>query len=635
MNKTITMLLLGMNLLTACGGGGVGGSSNSDSPVPSTTPQVLAKIASGGATEISLENGSVVFTDYNRGKVLQVSSNGGEIKTLYANSFSSPGRIVRANGKVFVLNTQTAGGVFSIPEDATGVSTLFEETTNTSWPRDISCNGTYFYWSSGPNVYRSPLVNTSRSVPESVYIGSSGSTTRMVLDGDHLYITDSASRKLFLITTNTLSKTELLSFPGVPPLSIFNSGIPLGIDKAHIYVLVDNKDIHRIEKANPHDFIAATHTSIADIVADQTGVYWWESSGGNNLSLKKIDSASGSTTILLTTPFTWFPDAFISDGSNLYWFEHENDPVGDLIYRIYKVSINGGNKELVASYTSVVNIGGALLPRSVTIDADNIYWSSSATNLIVKLSKSGGSPVTVTGFDYYTAITAIDGFILAANNTNVIKTPINGVTPAASEWSQPSMSSSMPEEMANDESNLYWVVNNMGTGTNVRGQFDVFSKPMDGTTAKRLTTVPGTVTRLYPYGDSLYLLESANGSGSIGVIPKTGGDEKILVQTAGYEPTDIQIIGNTLYFLANGVRSLNLNTGEVKTLVQQGSTNRIYVDDFNIYWTQASGIGGGLFRIPVAGGTMQKLYDGASWKVTGDNIRVYWATGFAILSMQK
>jgi hypothetical protein len=110
----------------------------------------------------------------------------------------------------------------------------------------------------------------------------------------------------------------------------------------------------------------------------------------------------------------------------------------------------------------------------------------------------------------------------------------------------------------------------------------------------------------------------------------------VLVRTKGFEPSDLQIVGNIMYLLAEGVRSLNLDTGEAKTLVQQNSTKRIYVDGANIYWTQAIyGGGGGLYTVSITGGTVQKLYNGPSWKITGDDSHIYWATGFQILSMEK
>jgi len=624
-------------LISGCGGDG-SGTSSSGSPVPNATPKVLASVQSGGATEFTLDNGKIVFSDYNRGELQLVSSDGGEIKTLYANSWASPGKVAAANGKVFILNTHTAGGIFSIPEDATGISTLVDISFGSAWPLDISCDGTFVYWSFGSNVYRAPLMVTTK-ITETIYMGGVGGTARMALNGNHLYITDSASRKLFLVNTTTLETSELLSFSEAPSWEKFYFGIPLAIDMGHINALVDNRNIHRIGKANLQDSIAATnYMSINDvkIVADTTGVYWWEQLDANNLSLKKIDSVSGSTTTLLTMPFTWYLDAFISDGSNIYWFEHEYDPVGDLIYKIKRVSINGGNADLVATYTSDINIGGALLPRVVTFNADNLYWTSSTTNIVVKLNKSGGQPEIVTWFDTYSAITAINGFVLAANNSSVTKIPINGVTPATLEWSLPNTSSSIPTQMTKDDSNLYWTVHN-GT-VNEGYETDVYSKPLSGGTAIKLASVSAqnTVNKLYPYDDTLFLAERTYNGGLIRAIPKTGGDERILVNIIGFEPNDLQIVGSTMYLLADGVHSINLNTGETKTLVKQAETKSIYVDGMYIYWTQANyGGGGGLYRLPVAGGTMQTVYNGSSWKVTGDNTKIYWATGSRILSVEK
>jgi hypothetical protein len=631
---TLKPFVLLIALISGCSNSGGSGFST---PALFATPKVLATIQSGGATEFSLVNGKIVFSDYNRGKILSVSSDGGEIKTLYANSFSSPGKIVTANGKVFFLNTQTAGGIISMPENAIGVSTLVE-LTGAGWIPDISSDETYVYWSLGSNVYRTPLIVTTKVV-ETIYTGINGGTVRMALDGDHLYITDTDGRKLVHVNTTTLVKSEILYFSDTPFMGKFYSGMPIAIDNGHINVLTDNMYIHHIDKAKPQESIAATNYMNFDnvnIVADTTGVYWWVQTDASTLSLKKLDSASGNTTILLTMPFTWDLDAFISDGSYLYWFEHELNSVGGYLYKIKRVSITGGNSELVATYTSDINIGGALLPYVVTFDADNLYWTSSTTNIVVKLNKSGGQPEIVTRLDGYYAITAINGFVLAASKSNVIKIPIDGATPATSEWSQSSMSSSIPEEMTNDDTNLYWVVNNMGSGTDARGQFDVYSRPIGGGIAIKLTAVSGTVERIYSYADSLFLAKSQSGGGSISVIPKTGGNEIILVRTIGGEPSDLQIVGNVLYFLAGGVRTINLDTGEEKTLVQQNSTNRIYVDGVYIYWSQANyGGGGGLYRMPVGGGTAQRIYNGASWKVTGDDKNIYWATGIKILSMAK
>jgi hypothetical protein len=74
----------------------------------------------------------------------------------------------------------------------------------------------------------------------------------------------------------------------------------------------------------------------------------------------------------------------------------------------------------------------------------------------------------------------------------------------------------------------------------------------------------------------------------------------------------------------------------MKTIVNQNSTYRIYIDNVYIYWTQAMDEGGvGLYRMPISGGVVQNIYNRASWNVTGDDKHIYWATYFQLLSKNK
>lgn len=639
---TLLFFLFVITLISGCGGGG--GASTSGGLPPNTIPPpsissqatALASIQSGGATEFSLDNGSIVYADYNRGEILKVSSNGGEIKTLYANSSTSPGELVNAAGKLYVLNTQTAGGLFSLADNSIGVETLVRMSGN--WPQDISCDGTYVYWSSGSNVYRTKLtLNITNSV-ETIFSGGAGCIARLALDGGSLYISDSANRKLFRINTGTLSREALLTFSGTPTYDTSQFDIPLSVDSNHIYALIDSRYIHSISKSSQQEtIIPSTFQSFYNvkIITDNSGMYWWDQSVANQLTLKKNDSATGNVNVLLSIPFTWNLDATISDGAYIYWFEHEFSATGDYVYNIKKVSTSGGNAELVASYISDININGALIPRSVSIDANNIYWSSSTTNLIAKINKSGGAPVIISRFDTYSAVTTINGFILAANDGNITKIPINGVSPVISEWAQPNTSSSNPSAMTKDDVNIYWAIQNSATATEIWGTFDVYFKPISGGAVKKIATIPGYANRFYSFSDSLIFIKSTLSGGAISSIPKIGGAESTLIVATGGQPSDLQIVGSMMYFLAEGVYSLNLVTNELKALVNQNDTNRIYVDGINIYWTQAVGGGGGVYKMAIAGGIAHNLYNGSSWKITGDVARIYWATGFQILSMDK
>lgn len=625
---TLLSAFLVLICFSGCGGGSGGGGTG----VPAPAVKVVAEIPPG-TDRFTVDHGTAFFSSYDDGLILTASADKTGFDSIYNNPFSSVGRMVSGNGKVFILNTRTGGGIVSIAQNARAVTKLAGNFPTSSWPADLFCDGSYVYWSSGPKVLRTRLVASSNNTVETVYSVNSGNHVRMVADGGSLYISEAEERRLLRIDRTTLNKEVLLTFSGSAYDGSVGLEIPLTVDTNYIYAVLDNRTVRRIKKSTLEEtVIPASYLSYYGIgtVSDSTGTYWWDQAPGNQMALKKCDASSGVITTLVTIPFTWNLDASFSDGINFYWFEHDLSP--DFAYRIKSIPVGGGEVQLVANYSSDININGALLPSKVTFDTDTIYWSSQTTNLIAKMKKTGGSPEILSRFDSYHALTVNGGFVLAANNASLVKIPSAGIAPAVTEWSQSDTSVAIPEEMVKDETNLYWMVSNMGLGTDLRGQYDIFTKPIDGSPVTKLTTIGGELKKLLPYDAYLFIVQNKNGSGTVSFLPKTGGTERLLLTTQGVSLDDVQVSDDYLFFLAAGtIQRLDPRTGQFTTMVASGGPGSIYSDSRYLYWTDNTG----LYRISLTGGSPQTIYSGPSSGLTGDDATIYWTAGRQILSIQK
>ena len=200
------------------------------------------------------------------------------------------------------------------------------------------------------------------------------------------------------------------------------------------------------------------------------------------------------------------------------------------------------------------------------------------------------------------------------------------------EWSLPAEDYAIPIELATDHTHLYWIVENWG-GISP----DLYSKPIAGGAAEKLATLSGA-DRVIPYQDKLFIIRGIYAeTGAISVLPKAGGTEQDLISTKPGAPSDLFISSGILYFLLDGVYSYNLETGLLRSLVKNRSgAKRLYVDGSFIYWTEASGASGGVYRAPLAGGLVTTLYSGLGcWSITGDNNRIYWEAGWKLFSEYK
>ena len=613
-------------VLAACGGGGGAGEAN-NGVKQAPKVEVLATTANE-FMDFAIDNGNIYLNDSVTLKKIAINS--GAVRTLFIDHFISPSKMVNAGGKLFFLDGISNGGLYSIDENNSGVTPLLLKAYSSNSADSIATDGSYIYWTEGSTVFRYPFSGPTALQAEKVYQGQSG-YTRVVLDNGTLYVADSGARKIFSIRTSDLSKAEVISISGTPTWDSSSYPVILALDKNNLYALVDNKYIHRINKAKPTDIVVAAPIIPfgLTIAADQLGAYWWENNF-KNFVLKRIDSASGQISTLATIPFSYNLNTFVADGAHVYWHIWETDYNGNDIYKFWRVAVQGGVIELVAQFSSA---DGVIGPSSGAMnqDGDNLYWSGS--NAIIKLKKSGGTPEAIPSFETFSAFTVLGQDFVAVNRGGVFIVPFAGQRPATSEWAQKDGSYFFPLEITSDGSYVYWTVEIPQPGFSAANLFDIYSMPIAGGATIKLASVSG-LKRIYAYNGALYLIKNDNGYGVISSLKASGGAEKVLISGNTFKPADMQIMGGLMYISADGIYALNESTGKIKGIADRQNTDRIYVDSTHVYWTE-TGDSAGLYRTGIDGGIIETLDSGNIQKLAGDFTRVYWVNGRKLLSIQK
>jgi hypothetical protein len=157
-------------------------------------------------------------------------------------------------------------------------------------------------------------------------------------------------------------------------------------------------------------------------------VYWTE---GQDVipgrgTVKRVPIAGGPVTTLANSQ-TPGPIAF--DGSYVYWIAFSNSSA-----EILRVSVAGGQ---------ATNLATAGLPCAIAVDATNVYWADVdaflAKGSIVKVTKSGGTPITLATVSSLGCAIAVDatnvywvatesGF--SGGQPAIMKLPLAGGTPS-------------------------------------------------------------------------------------------------------------------------------------------------------------------------------------------------------------
>jgi hypothetical protein len=658
-------------ILAACNGGG-GGSGNTSSNSPNNNPQhtVVSLAKSGGYFSLTLANNQVYFTDYADSIIQSVPVNGGSIMTHlnYHNSSLNP--LVDTNGTIFTIGTQDGGGVYGIPDYAEGITTLSAMQKNGNSTEQIAISGSYVYWVEvacdvvsptncySSTIWRAPLTPTSTTP----YSQRGGRTTDLVvnkvfsgiskfaLDGNILFVSESQTGNIYRYDLGTGNLTQIVSglSPGAlitPSLVVTNEWLfALTIDSGGYF------KITRIDKITGITTTIATSVNstsiLGNIVSDAGGVYWWQwQSPAIAINLKRIDSITGQITTLTSVPVgspNTIAPGFYSDGTNVWWIRQ---PAGIPDFdEIQHVSVQGGTVTTLASLDP--NVEGN--PGALVGDATALYWTG--PNGFWKIPKTGGTPTNIPSgivgkYIGPSTFAVTDTHFVWGENYSldaVRKMPKTGVPDPTLIWQATDdvTEISQPSAIASDDQNIYWVTRDYHIAT-VSSTISAYSRSIAGGPAQLLSTLTsiGTPVRILPYSDALLIVRDSASGGGISAIPKTGGSEVELISTDQSGLTDIFVKNDIMYVLYSGLFTYDLNTGKINTLIDSiPSTNRLYVDDSHIYWTEAnrSSATGAVRRIPISGGTEETIYSGDwSWDISGDAGSIYWATGYEILSANK
>ncbi len=626
--KIVIVLL--MTLFMACSGND--SQTNSDSAQHNAI--ALASIKSGGANNLYLDSGRIYYSDYNRGIIYSVSASGGEITSHYLNGFVSPWRVVHGGNKIFILNAITdIGGILSLPDDAAGINPLYQEALMAP---DIVTDDTYVYWSADNKILRTPLILTGNSSIETMFTGTINNKVSFVLDGETIFAIENATRDIYKLNLSSGVTSLLVSGIGASDPG-WLAGITLAVTNQSLYVKDYRNDIYSVNKQSG-SYTKVTSTffsppvSGARIRSTGDALYWWVSDA-SSLYLKRLNEALDQIETVTTIPFTWNFLDFYPDGTNVYWFTYDYNSTGDQTIHAWRIPVAGGAIENVASFDGYLGTNGGMAPYFLTGDADSLYWTSQSINALLKMPKSGGTPTVITWeVGYAGPKIAVKGTdIYLGDGEGVKKVPIAGQAAPTAEWT-----SSTPIDITRDDVNLYWIVNSGVTATYPQGSFDVYSKPVAGGVAQRLFSLSNYGQRLYAYNDYLYFILSTADGGGITRMPKIGGQEEPLVETIGGEPADLFIINDKLYFTFDGIYQIDLQTWQEKILLASSpSTDQLYVDANHIYFTKDPLYGGGVYRIPLNGGSVEPLSGSAGWKIVGDTDNIYWAAGSKIFKMAK
>ena len=205
-------------------------------------PKVLDSTDSGGINTLFLSEGRIYYSEYNEKEVLSVSVDGGAVTGHQLDNFWSPGGLVIGGGKIFILSTQTAGDLFSLPADSEGIMKLVKLDSGSC--NDFATDGDYIYFSRGSKVFRIAAVRTGTSQEaDCIFTGTESSLVRFALDGQNLFVSDSKTGDIFRMNTGTGLSIKLVSalVSGQSNGNLpFPSTIPLFVTRHYLYAFTND-----------------------------------------------------------------------------------------------------------------------------------------------------------------------------------------------------------------------------------------------------------------------------------------------------------------------------------------------------------------------------------------------------------
>ncbi len=610
--------------LSGCGGGS--GSDGGEPEEPQQKYSVIVDSSYGGITNLFVSDNHVYFNEYNSGQIQKVNIGDGIVKNVYSDSRLSPRYLYDYGGILYFMTSVSNGGVYSIADNAEGMTTLVEGTGHAIL--DVYNDDTYAYWVSEGQLLRTPLSLTSEGgkleteLAEVLFEATSENRLRVVLDDKFIFASESLTGDIYKISTSDRHVEFLANLPATDTLSFFDE-IPLFVTADFLYALVNEKNIYCIAKDGSSSRLVVTGSFNSDRLSAETdGLYWLDGFLG---VLKKIQDTSATIVEITEDPSIRSSQVFLlpADGASVYW------AVVDQLYgevKIYSAPKNGGDAVLVSEFDSEFATNGV-----VVADRSDFYWV--ANHSVVRVGKNGEEPTLILRNPGAGArLSMYDGHILIGDTKGVRIIPKTGQAMLTKEWEFPYERSIVPKYMTGERDILYLLGQSGPTGT-----FEVYSFDLNSKESKILASLDGTGISIIPYRDSLFVLGEERrsvGGGTITVVPKNGIDFEPITMTWPEKITGIYERDGVLYFLSDGtVYFVEIDTQDIYPSEDlPDEANALLVEDEYVYWMS----GDSVFRIPQGGGRLETLFSGnLCYDIEADEHYIYVAAGFKLVKIPK
>lgn len=254
---------------------------------------------------------------------------------------------------------------------------------------------------------------------------------------------------------------------------------------------------------------------------------------------------------------------------------------------------NGGQCQASACQPVVLALGQNS-PQQITLDASNVYWTTSDGNVMKVAISGGGNPVTLASGQSNPFGIAVDATrVYWANKIaqgQIQSVAIGGGT-VQTLAGPPNTPQSNPEKIVVGNGILYWTNSTAGK---------IEKLPLITGTLADFATAQGILGGLAVDANNLYW--GSIGQKTISFLSLANGGSATPLAT-DQETVSLRVRNGVLYWAnieTGNVYSMPAAGGAVTTLATIQGTNSVAVDDKFVYWTDEAG--NRVLRAPLAGG---------------------------------
>lgn len=304
---------------------------------------------------------------------------------------------------------------------------------------------------------------------------------------------------------------------------------------------------------SPSTFAHDAHVS-GEIVAADGSVYWVDRGSDVVDSIHAMPAAGGSDATFYTAASGASPaiEDLASDGANLYWLE-VTFAAGKYHSQVKAMPLHGGSATVLADADTALFL--------VAVNGSYVYVSE--VDSLVRIPVGGGATQTVT------SSSAIASWAMAASSAGAC-----WAAPGTGTVSCEPAGSSAPVTIASGQGNVQAVA---VAGSNVYwstvdspeqpAHASIYAAPLSGGTAHLLTSDATDVVALAADASSVYFIDQATSTASLGRVSTGGGDVTTLA--GGFSPADPSIVsavhialGDTSVYWTDATKGLVLSSAK-------------------------------------------------------------------------